>query len=173
MDLALYAAHFFGAESTTPTVEATHHLRVERFKSNNDATLSRIYLVDTATGKNTFLCHGLEDEARAVKVAGETRIPAGVYRVDLRREGGFHSRYAERFKSFHRGMIWLRNVPQFSWVLWHVGNTDDDTAGCLLLGNARGYRLTYSAKTYQRVYEVIAPMIERGEIETVEYTDND
>ena len=37
-----------------------------------------------------FMCFTLEDEYRADKVYGETRIPDGTYKVELRAVGGFH-----------------------------------------------------------------------------------
>ena len=64
----------------------------------------------------------------------ETRIPAATYRITLRDEGGMTGRYAKRFPEFHRGMLWLRDVPGFEWIYIHLGNTDDHTSGCILVG---------------------------------------
>jgi hypothetical protein len=72
---------------------------------------------------------------RDVKVKGETRIPAGRYQVTLRTEGGFHSKYSEKYGEMHKGMLWVRDVPGFEYILIHTGNTDEHTAGCLLVGN--------------------------------------
>jgi hypothetical protein len=132
-----------------------------------------VYLERLADSEREFLCHGLEDEFRAHKVPGRTRIPGGEYVVSMRTIGGFHANYSERYPEIHQGMIWVRNVPGFTYILWHIGNTDNDTAGCLLLGRARGMRLVYSSKTYQRVYEKVAPMITSGAVQRVAYVDND
>jgi len=148
------------------------HLEVFRYLSNANATLSRVYLVDGA--RKTLLCHGLEDEYRETKIAGETRIPAGQYRVTMRKEGGFHNRYAPRF-AWHIGMIWVRDVPGFKWILWHIGNFETNTDGCLLLGRAdtKAMAVWSSGTTYARVYQLIAPMIADGRITHVAYIDGD
>ncbi len=97
-------------------------------KSNDDATLSIIYIDDV------FQCFGLEDEKREDKVPGETRIVAGFYQVGLRTIGGFNDRYSKKFGDFHQGMLHIMDVPGFEYILIHIGNTDEDTAGCLLVG---------------------------------------
>ena len=107
-----------------------------------------------------FKCYTLEDEFRSVKVFGETRIDDGRYPVELRTEGGFHQRYLDKFgDAFHKGMLWIRNVPNFKWVLIHIGNDDDDTAGCLLVGSTadkdRGF-IGASTKAYKDIYPEIA-----------------
>ena len=108
-------------------------LEVLRFSSQNDSTLGLLF--DVTNGRK-FLCFTLEDEARDTKVMAETRIPAGIYELKLRKEGGYHQRYTKKYGTkFHKGMIHVQNVPNFRWILWHTGNTDEHTAGCLLLGD--------------------------------------
>ena len=100
---------------------------VDRFISDEDTTISRV-MVD-----GQFICFGLEDEYREEKVVGETRIPAGTYKITLRTEGGFNQRYKKRFPDIHKGMLHIRNVPNFEYILIHCGNTDEHTKGCLLV----------------------------------------
>jgi hypothetical protein len=126
-------------------------IHVDRLKSDNDATLS---IVSVNGG---FECFGLEDEYRADKVAGETRIPEGRYKVGVRDVGGFHGRYSAKFPSFHKGMLQVLNVPGFEYILIHIGNTDEGTAGCLLVGqngNTAG-ELTIGSSTnaYKELYQ--------------------
>jgi hypothetical protein len=112
------------------------------------------------------LCFTLEDEFRRSKVHGETRIPAGRYRVTLRAEGGMHGRYAARFPGMHKGMLWLRDVPGFKWVYLPVGNDDEDTLGCILLGWGRSESaktLKESVRAYEWVYPLLAGAIESGQ----------
>ncbi len=66
-------------------------LEVLRTSSQVDCTHGLLFEVNEL-GKH-FLCYTLEDEQRVLKVKGETRIPAGTYKIELRREGGFHARY--------------------------------------------------------------------------------
>lgn len=96
------------------------------------------------------------------KISGETRIPAGRYEVKLRTEGGFHQKYTRRFGSMHRGMLHITNVPNFEYILIHCGNTDEHTAGCLLLGDSQennqiitnGF-IGKSTNAYKRIYPMI------------------
>lgn len=130
------------------------NLELLRVSSQEDSTLGVLY---ERTPDRKFLCFTIEDEYRSAKVPGETRIPKGYYEVKLRKHGGFHQRYSERFP-FHEGMLELQNVPNFTDVLIHCGNTDDDTAGCLLLGDnafqnvtTQG-KITGSVNAYKRLY---------------------
>tara|TARA_R100000655_G_scaffold29818_3_gene60275 strand:+ start:14419 stop:14997 length:579 start_codon:yes stop_codon:yes gene_type:complete len=146
-------------------------LEVLRFNSSDDFTNGILFDVSNNTRK--FLSYTLEDEARTKKVAGETRIPAGEYNLSLRKEGGFHSRYSNKF-SFHMGMIHVDDVPNFKYILWHIGNDDDDTSGCLLLGKTSqdGF-IGSSTDAYKEVYKYVAPVIESGKKVLVNYIDFD
>ena len=143
---------------------------VARYKSNANETLSRIFV------DGVKVCEGLEDEYREVKVKGETRIPAGVYKVKVRKVGGFHERFSKRFK-FHEGMLEICNVPGFTDVLIHTGNVDEDTMGCLLVGSsveptANGYRLNASAVAYEKLYRMVINAAKEGSLQ-IEYQDHD
>ena len=152
---------------------------VLRFSSQKDSTSGLLFEVDN--GKRTFLCYTLEDEQRDAKVWGETRIPAGTYKLTLRSEGGWHNRYLGKFGTpFHKGMIYVNDVPGFEWILWHAGNDDDDTAGCLLLGNGQESNIikkdgwvSSSVNAYKFVYPRVASAIEAGLNVEVEYIDYD
>ena len=132
-----------------------------------EETISILYL----DGK--FACWILEDQYRAVKVWGDTRIPAGKYELELRKEGSQHRRYKKKF-SFHKGMIHLLDVPNFKYIHFHIGNNDEDTAGCLLAGTypipfygadfiPQGYNVRRSTDAYKKVYPLIAEAIEKGD----------
>ena len=152
-------------------------LEVLRFSSEQDSTNGVLFDV---TGKRKFLCYTLEDEHRTKKVMQETRIPAGEYEIKYRKEGGFHKRYNERYPDIHRGMLHVTNVPDFKWILIHVGNTDEHTAGCLLLGDTQennqiktnGF-IGKSSQAYVRVYDKIANVLDMGEKVTITYYDFD
>ena len=133
----------------------------------------------TDIGKR-FLCYTLEDEHRALKVKGETRIPAGTYNIQLRNEGGFHSRYTKKYPDIHRGMLHVVDVPGFEYILIHTGNTDEHTAGCLIVGDSQENNIILrdgfvgkSVNAYKRIYPDIAKAIERGDDVTIEYVDFD
>ena len=138
-----------------------------RFCSRDHYTLGSLFL------DKRFLCFTLEDEYREFKVHGRTRIPAGVYEVTLRREGQFHIDYSRMFPDIHKGMLHLENVPNFLYILFHIGNWAKDTEGCILVGaSASANYVSYSRKTYLVVYPLIANRIASGErclINVVDY----
>ena len=151
-------------------------LEVVRFSSQNDSTLGLLF--DVTNGRK-FLCFTLEDEDRETKVMSETRIPAGIYDLKLRTVGGFHGRYTKKYGAFHKGMIHVQNVPNFRYILWHTGNTDEHTAGCLLLGDTSQQNISKegfiggSTSAYKRVYPLVANAIASGESVKVKYIDFD
>lgn len=146
-----------------------------RVMSGAESTLGVLYR--TMDGRRRPLCFTLEDQFQREKIAGETRIPPGTYLLALRTEGGFHERYAERFGALHRGMLWLQDVPGFDLVLVHCGNTDQETRGCILVGEVadmwdRG-SLARSEVAYRRVYPELAAWIIAGEDVRLRITDVD
>ena len=152
-------------------------LEVQRFSSQTNSTLGMLFDV---TEKPKFLCYTLEDESRDVKIKGITRIPSGTYKVTLRKVGGFHQRYTKKFGSdFHKGMLWVRNVPNFEYILIHIGNTDSNTAGCLLVGDTQQQNITQngyigsSTDAYKRIYPQIADVLVNGGEVYITYVDYD
>ncbi len=141
-------------------------LELYRFSSQNESTLGILYLVNNETNQKDFLCFTLEDEKRSVKVYGKTRIPKGTYQIEYRKEGGYHNKYKKRFPSIHRGMLEIRDVPNFTHILLHCGNTDDDTDGCLLLGNVVSQNITkdgflgQSTDCYKRIYPILSEILD-------------
>jgi len=145
-------------------------LRLYRYGHGKNSTGSLLFV------NGVFFCHVCEDEARAVKVAGETRIPAGTYRITLRTEGGMTQKYAERFP-FHKGMLWLRDVPGFEYIYLHIGNTEKHTEGCLLVGftgicTDNEFSVGRSVEAYTELYQLAAlALLERGEEVTIEIVE--
>lgn len=131
---------------------------LQRFSGEKEDTLGLLF-----DNNCQFMCFVLEDQYQNEKVYGETRIPAGRYKVLLRTEGGFHKRYSEKFGEDHKGMLHLQDVPGFNYVLIHIGNDDDDTAGCLLVGDQVKSNIPYdkgfigdSTQAYKRIYPKLA-----------------
>ena len=152
-------------------------LKVLRFSSQEDSTNGLLF---DATNGMEFLCYTLEDEKRDQKVMAETRIPSGTYNILLRKEGGFHVRYTKKYGNMHKGMLHVQDVPNFQWILIHTGNTDEHTAGCLILGDSQENNILVkdgfigrSTQAYKRVYPIIASALESGEEVTIEYIDLD
>ena len=150
-------------------------LEVIRINKGKDSTNGILFDV---TNERKFLCYTLEDESRKEKVYGETCIPEGEYNIGFRTVGGYHTKYSNRFADIHKGMLHVLDVPGFEYILLHCGNTDEDTAGCLLLGdtqennntNKNGF-IGKSTNAYKRVYPPIAKALEAGEEVTIVYRD--
>ena len=151
-------------------------LIVLRFSSQVDST-NGILFEKTDVGLN-FLCYTLEDERRALKVKGETRVPSGTYKIEFRKEGGFHSRYTRKYPTIHKGMLQIMDVPNFEYILIHTGNTDEHTSGCLIIGDSQENNIIIkdgfigkSANAYKRIYPLIAKQLELGNEVTITYKD--
>jgi len=70
-----------------------------------------------------WFCFTLEDVERPEKIPGETAIPTGRYALVIT-----HS------QRFDMNLPLLLNVPGFTGIRIHAGNTDADTRGCILVG---------------------------------------
>jgi len=145
-------------------VNLVMELFVLRVSSGVEATLGILFDI---TDGIAFQCYTLEDQHQDIKVRGETRIPAGRYQIKLRTEGGMYRRYRKRFP-WHQGMLWLQDVPGFEWIYLHVGNKDDDTLGCLLVGDGQISnvvemgQVTNSVAAYRRLYERVLNALAGG-----------
>ena len=80
-------------------------------------------------------------------------------------------------KEFNKGMLWVRDVPGFEYILIHIGNDDDDSAGCLLVGDSQTQNITKSGflgsstDAYRRIYPPIADVLVNGGQVTITYKD--
>ncbi len=108
-----------------------------------------------------FECKVLEDEDRELekypekKITAETCIPRGTYNVVIT--------MSNRFK---RLLPLLENVPGFSGVRIHPGNTIADTEGCLLVGvedDNNPDRVLMSRVTFDGIYKRIKVALDNGE----------
>jgi hypothetical protein len=133
---------------------------LRRFKSMTDRTAGHLEV----EGLNT-LC-SLEDAVREEKIKGVTAIPAGKYPLRIRKDLTPKTRrYLDRFTWFQR-FIEICEIPDFSHVYIHIGNTPEDSLGCPLVayGFAPNYDLTgTSVKAMRYLYEYLYPKLEAGE----------
>ena len=96
-------------------------MQVLRKTFTDQSTIGEL-LVDGA-----FECFTLEDVVRpGEKIFGETAIPDGTYRVVVTMSPKFGVR-----------LPLLVDVPGYSGVRIHPGNTKRDTLGCLLVGTGK------------------------------------
>ena len=140
------------------------NLTLYRFHGSDFDTVGLLYI------NGVFGCFVLEDEYRAVKVANETRIPAGRYRIALQYSPKFSPRYGHDILS-------VLNVPNFTGIRIHKGNTEADTSGCLLLGlnadisHGGRSKIIRSSEAYDYMYPIIAGAITSGDSVELEVVD--
>ena len=118
-------------------------------------------------------CAGLEPDFDEVKEMGGSRIPEGTYALRLRNEGAMTARYSERFPTWFKGSLHVKNVENYENIYIHAGNTAEDTAGCLLVGKAKsGNSVTSSVSALRKLYEIVIQSVIMGEA-TIQYLDEE
>tara|TARA_B100000427_G_scaffold325670_1_gene332913 strand:- start:122 stop:712 length:591 start_codon:yes stop_codon:yes gene_type:complete len=146
-------------------------LQVVRTQFGTDATNGLLFV------NGVFENYTLEDQYQAVKVMHETCIPEGTYDIKFRTVGGFHEKYKKRYGNDHYGMLHLQDVPNFTYILIHAGNTDEHTSGCLIVGETQqdldlsddGF-IGHSGVAYSKLYKKVAKELLLGKSVTIEYT---
>lgn len=134
-------------------------LRVERRFLKPEYTIGQMEV----DGK--YFCDTLEDRARDLsrekKVPGQTAIPAGKYEVIVN--------ISPRFR---RKLPRLLNVPGFEGILIHRGNTPEDTAGCILVGENKAKGRVINSTPYElRLTEMIERAQTAGESVIIEIVE--
>ena len=77
-----------------------------------------------------------EEEIKSKKVYGQTAIPYGTYNIDMKTVSPkFKNRSWAR--PYGGKLPRLLNVKGFEGILIHVGNTAEDSLGCLICGENR------------------------------------
>lgn len=134
-------------------------LTLQRIIKNSDRTVGALFL----DGK--YFCDTMEDtdrglysymnvgEIERIKIKDKTAIPYGTYKMRIS--------YSNRFK---KDLPEILNVPGYSGVRIHSGNTEEDTSGCPLVGekNGDGTKVINSKKTFDRLFPILK---EQGELE--------
>lgn len=136
-------------------------IELKRIAKKADYTIGRLYvdgryvcdtLEDTDRG---LMCGMKEDYMARTKVKGRTAIPRGRYKVGIDQVSpkfGKRAQYA-----FCGGRLpRLEDVPCFSGVLIHCGNTAKDTEGCILTGENKAVgQVLNSLEAFKRLYALL------------------
>lgn len=123
------------------------NLLLKRVEFTDRTTIGELYI------DGVFYCHTLEDKDRKLEAGGRkiperTAIPRGKYRVDIT--------FSNRFK---KPLPELKEVPQFTGVRIHSGNTDSNTEGCVLVGTrVDEYTIANSRVTMNELMDLLEPV---------------
>lgn len=130
-------------------------LTLERWQHGLTSTLGSLFVDDK------FLCFTLEDVVREVpelpveewKIKDQTAIPKGTYPVKLT--------FSNRFQ---KDMPQIVGVPGFTGIRIHPGNTDQDTSGCILVGEEfQEESVLKSRAAYDALMAILMPAFQSGE----------
>lgn len=118
-------------------------LILKRFSKSNKGILGRLYY------NGDIVCHTLEHHSKCV--------PSGVYTLDCT--------YSPKFGR----QLPLLIVPNRSGIRIHVGNSQQDTSGCILVGV---YTNNYTLTSSRIVLNAIVPFIKHcNQIKIIDYYD--
>lgn len=112
--------------------------------------LGESYTIGSLSIDGKKFCDTLEDKVRDLnkngvfdgdekKVYAETAIPYGTYNVVVD--------YSPKFK---RELPRLQNVKHFEGILIHRGNTAEDSAGCILVGENKVKGMVINSTPYEK-----------------------
>ncbi len=135
-------------------------LKLVRESFGDTFTEGRLYINDE------FECYTIEDTDRKLeeegeKVYGKTAIPKGNYRVNIS--------MSPRFK---KPLIEILNVPQFTGVRIHTGNSSANTEGCIIVGKdnkiADDDWIGQSKLAYEPLHAKVQEALTAGDLVTIE-----
>lgn len=121
----------------------------------NDYTVGKLYANDE------YICDTIEDKYRKIqkkedKIYGVTAIPCGRYPVILD--------YSPKYSKL---MPHILDVPYFTGIRIHCGNSDEDSLGCIIVGEyvsgVAGGWVSNSRLAYIKVFDKIKQASDRGE----------
>src|SRR5688500_3725817 len=151
---------------------------LQRFSDNKDSTLGLLFKVIQIGSIEfpVFQGYTLEDQFQVVKVPKESRIPAGTYQVNVQETVTPKTvQYRQKYAWF-KNHLEIKNVKGFVGVYIQIGNTDEHTEACILIGDNADNNvigpgsISNSTACFKRFYESVYPhlpvtLIVRDEIE--------
>ena len=102
---------------------------------------------------------------KEVKVAAETAIPTGTYKINMNTVSPKYSMYPWYIRNCHGARLpRLEGVPGFSGILIHPGNSAKDSSGCILPGKNDIVGMVTSSKEYfLKLYNIMYEAYKRNE----------
>lgn len=133
---------------------------LDRFFKGPKYTVGHLYI----DGK--YFCDTIEDvdrgllnsmplsEIKAKKIPSKTAIPRGTYKITLDVVSPKYSKRDYYIKVCKGKVPRILNVKGFEGILLHTGNTEEDSAGCIILGeNKVKGKVINSRVTFEKFYK--------------------
>lgn len=144
-------------------------LKLKRIALRETYTIGKLYI------NGIYECDTLEDKVRDLnkdgdlndvgegKVYAKTAIPCGRYEVTMKvKSPKFSQRAAYNWCGGY--LPRLLNVPHFEGILIHAGNTAEDSAGCLIVGeNKIKGQVINSMATLKKLVQILKRASDNGE----------
>ena len=133
-------------------------IELRRIARRETYTIGRLYI------DGAYFCDTIEDKDRGLRQdlplsVNKARKRAGVTAIPTRRypltQGVQSPKYKDRkeYKFCSGYLPRLLNVPAFDGILIHIGNTAEDSAGCILVGrNTQVGKVLKSTVTFWELY---------------------
>lgn len=146
------------------------NLILDRFFKGPKYTVGHLYIdgkyfCDTIEDKDRGLLDSMSlSEIQSKKISSETAIPRGTYKVTLDVVSPKYSKRDFYIKVCKGKVPRLLNVKGFEGILIHAGNTEEDSAGCILVGmNLERGKVLKSQETFRKLYKMLSGAKLRGE----------
>ena len=148
-------------------------LTLKRIAKKSSYTIGKLYI------DGVYQCDTLEDTDRGLtqdmplseikenKIKGVTAIPSGTYDITLNVVSPKYSKRSQ-YKSIGGKLPRLLNVPGYEGVLIHIGNTAQDSEGCILVGqNSVVGKVLNSTATFNTLYKKLKAAEDKITIEII------
>ncbi|MDR3113376.1 MAG: DUF5675 family protein [Endomicrobium sp.] len=118
-----------------------------RFAKKESYCVGRIF----ADGK--YVCDSLERPVLCDGTLPYSAVNQGIYELS--------TKYSEKFK---RCVVELKNVYGRTDILFHAGNTVNDSSGCILTGKNTAQGMLTQSKEYEnKLFEIVSKVIKSGD----------
>ena len=144
-------------------------LTLKRVALNNTYTIGKLYI------DGTYFCDTIEDKVRDLNKDGDlndigegkipslTAIPYGKYEVTLKVQSPKYS-LRSAYNWCNGYLPRLIDVKHFEGILIHAGNTSNDSAGCILVGeNKVKGQVINSMATLKKLYPILKAASDKNE----------
>ena len=145
-------------------------LTLKRIARKKDYTIGRLFI------NGEYFCDTIEDKDRGLdqsmslaniqrlKVKGKTAIPTGTYTIVMNVVSPKFDK-KQLYHDFCGGRVpRLLNVKGFDGILMHSGYNQNDSAGCLIVGeNKVKGAVINSWGTYKRLWNILDAAAQRSE----------